>query len=134
MEKNILFQDNKSAILLETNGKKSSSKRTCALNIWYFFIADQVEKGNIVVEYCPTEEMVADYMSKPLQGKLFVKFQDSIMGVSSQAKVRDDRSVLDDKVGVSKLFTPPGDQNGAYKAQVEARMMPDASGILVSEK
>ena len=42
--------------------------------------------------------------------------------------------VLDDKVGVSKLFTPPGDQNGAFKAQVDARMMPDASGILVSEK
>jgi hypothetical protein len=34
---NILYQDNKSAILLETNGKKSSSKRTRALNIRYFF-------------------------------------------------------------------------------------------------
>jgi hypothetical protein len=30
---NILYQDNKSAILLETNGKKSSGKRTRALNI-----------------------------------------------------------------------------------------------------
>ena len=36
---NILFQDNKSAILLETNGQKSSSKRTRALNIRYFFLA-----------------------------------------------------------------------------------------------
>ena len=33
VEKSILYQDNKSAILLETNGKKSSSKRTRALNI-----------------------------------------------------------------------------------------------------
>ena len=31
--KNVLHQDNKSAILLETNGKKSSGKRTRAL--WY---------------------------------------------------------------------------------------------------
>jgi hypothetical protein len=30
IKSNILYQDNKSAILLETNGKKSSSKRTRA--------------------------------------------------------------------------------------------------------
>jgi hypothetical protein len=32
VDKNIVYQDNKSAILLETNGKISSGKRTCALN------------------------------------------------------------------------------------------------------
>jgi hypothetical protein len=32
VEKNIVYQDNKSAILLETNGKKSSGKQTRALN------------------------------------------------------------------------------------------------------
>ncbi len=31
--KNILYQDKKSAILLEINGKRSSGKRTIALNI-----------------------------------------------------------------------------------------------------
>jgi hypothetical protein len=36
VEKNIVYQDNKSAILLETNGKTSSGKRTRALNIRYF--------------------------------------------------------------------------------------------------
>jgi hypothetical protein len=46
VDKNIVYQDNKSAILLETNGKKSSGKQTHALNIRYFFITDQVEKGN----------------------------------------------------------------------------------------
>jgi hypothetical protein len=40
INKNILYQDNKSAILLETNGKKSSGKRTRALNIRYFFTTD----------------------------------------------------------------------------------------------
>jgi hypothetical protein len=44
IDQNIIFQDNKSAILLEMNGKKSSTKCTCALNIRYFFMADQVEK------------------------------------------------------------------------------------------
>jgi hypothetical protein len=46
VDKNIVYQDTKSAILLETNGKKSSGKRTHALNIHYFFITNQVEKGN----------------------------------------------------------------------------------------
>jgi hypothetical protein len=80
IEKNVLYQDNKSTILLENNGKKSSSKRTRALNIRYFFLTDQIEKGNLIVEYCPTGEMVADYFSKPLQGKQFQKFRKLIMG------------------------------------------------------
>ncbi len=77
---NILYQDNKSTILLEENGKKSSSKRTRALNIRYFFLTDQIQKGNLLVEYCPTGEMIADYFSKPLQGKLFQKIRKSVMG------------------------------------------------------
>jgi hypothetical protein len=46
VEKNIVYQVNKSAILLETNCKKSSGKQTRALSIRYFFITNQVEKGN----------------------------------------------------------------------------------------
>jgi Reverse transcriptase (RNA-dependent DNA polymerase) len=80
MKPTILYQDNKSAILLEKNGKKSSSKRTRALNIRYFFITDQIEKGNLTVEYCPTGDMIADFMTKPLQGHLFEKFRALIMG------------------------------------------------------
>jgi hypothetical protein len=70
-----LYQDNKSAILLETNGKKSSWKRTQALNIRYFFLTDQVEKGNVTIVYCPTDDMVGDFhTSKPLQGEKFRNF------------------------------------------------------------
>jgi hypothetical protein len=78
---NILYQDNKSAILLETNGQKSSSKRTRALNIRYFFLADQVAKGNLDIQYLPTEDMWGDFMTKPLQGSLFQKFRKAIMGM-----------------------------------------------------
>jgi hypothetical protein len=80
IDKNILFQDNKSTFLLENNGKRSSGKRTRALNICYFFMTDQIAKGNLIMEYCPTTEMIANYFSKPLQGKLFQKFCKSIMG------------------------------------------------------
>jgi hypothetical protein len=77
---NILYQDNKSAILLETNGKKSSGKRTRALNIRYFFLTDQVEKGNVTIVYCPSDGMVGDFHTKPLQGEKFCKFQNAILG------------------------------------------------------
>jgi hypothetical protein len=37
---NVLFQDNKSSILLEKNGKASSSKLNKHINIRYFFITN----------------------------------------------------------------------------------------------
>ena len=40
---NTVFQDNQSTILLEVNGKQSSSNRTWALNIHYFFMISVVQ-------------------------------------------------------------------------------------------
>ena len=79
---NELMQDNQSAILLEKNGKRSSGKRTRALNIHYFMITDQIEKKHVKIEYCPTDLMTGDYMSKSLQGIKFNKFCTEIMGKS----------------------------------------------------
>ena len=78
---NILYQDNKSTILLQENGRKSAGKRSRALNVRYFFLTDQIEKGNLVVKYCPTDDMTADFMTKPLQGEKFIKFRAEIMGL-----------------------------------------------------
>jgi hypothetical protein len=77
---NVIFQDNKSTMLLEQNGRASSSKRTKHINVRYFFITDRITKGEVRVEWCPTKDMVADFMTKPLQGSLFKKFRDLIMG------------------------------------------------------
>jgi hypothetical protein len=79
--RNILYQDNTSSIKLETNGKASSTKRTRHINIRYFLITDKIKRGDISsVEYCPTGEMIADYFTKPLQGSVFRKFRNAIMG------------------------------------------------------
>ena len=80
---NVIFQDNKSTMLLERNGKASSSKRTKHINVRYFFITDRISKGEVRVEWCPTKDMVADFMTKPLQGSVFRKFRDLIMGALS---------------------------------------------------
>ena len=44
---------------------------------------DQIVKGEIQVEWCPTKDMIADIMTKPLQGSLFRMFSDLIMGAIS---------------------------------------------------
>ena len=69
VEQNILYQDNKSTILLANNGRWSSSKRTRHIKSRYFFIKDKVEQGEVKVEHRPTNEMWSDTLTKPKQGK-----------------------------------------------------------------
>ena len=76
---NTVYQDNKSAILLEENGKGSSSKRTLNMDIRYLFITDRITAGKISLEYCPTSKMIADFYTKPLQGNMFTKYRDLIL-------------------------------------------------------
>ena len=50
------------------------SIRNKHINIHNFFIKDQIDKGSVVVEHLPTNEIVSDYFTKPLQVQ---KFRDS---------------------------------------------------------
>ena len=77
-----IYQDNQSAMLLEKNGKESSGKRTRHINIRYFFVTDQARAKRITIDYCPTEDMIADFFTKPLQGGQFRKFRNKIMNIS----------------------------------------------------
>ena len=86
----MVHQDNRSAILLERNGKASSSKRTKHINIWYFFVKDRIKNGKVSVLWCPTGEMVGDFATKPLQGALFKRFRDLLMGVTATPKTATD--------------------------------------------
>jgi hypothetical protein len=79
---NIFFQDNKSSILLDKNGKASSSKRTKHINIRYVFVTERVSKEEVPVVWCHTGDMSGDYATKPLEGALFQKFRDQVMGVT----------------------------------------------------
>ena len=85
LEQNILCQDNKSTILLEKNGRSSAGKRSRHLNIRLFFITNQIKKGHVNIEYCPTDEMTADYLSKPVVGQKFEKFRQTIMNLPMPA-------------------------------------------------
>jgi len=83
-DEDILMQDNKSAMLLENNGRFSARKGSKHVSIRYFFITDQIQKKHYKVQYCPTEEMIADFFTKPLQGALFYKFRDAILGIKEE--------------------------------------------------
>jgi hypothetical protein len=58
----------------EKNGRKSCSPNSRHINIRYFFIKDRLGMENVDVHYCPTEQMLLDFFTKPLQGNLFRKF------------------------------------------------------------
>jgi hypothetical protein len=76
---NQLLQDNQSAMLLEKNGRASSGRRTRHINIRYFFVADRVKSRDINISYCPTDEMMGDYFTKPLSGAKFKMFRKMIL-------------------------------------------------------
>jgi hypothetical protein len=97
VKESIVYQDNQSTILLAENGKASSGRRTRHINIRYFFIKDRIASGEVKIEYCPTEEMVADFFTKPLQGSQFIKLRDQIMNANPGCQdytSKDCRSVL----------------------------------------
>ena len=79
---NIIYQDNTSAMKMEINGKASSSKRTRHFDIRLYYVKDLVDRGEVSVVYCPTEEMLADSMSKPTVGAKFKVMRDLIMNFS----------------------------------------------------
>ena len=78
---NVLFQDNRSSILLERNEKASKSKRTKHMNIRYLFITDSFAQGDVSLIWCPTGDMIGEFITKPLQRDLLQKFRYHIMGV-----------------------------------------------------
>jgi hypothetical protein len=80
----IVYRDNTSAMKLEENGRASASKRTRHFNIKYFYITDLIEKGEVKIEYCPTDDMLADYMTKPLVGTKFLSFWKQVMNIRVQ--------------------------------------------------
>ena len=73
-----LFQDNTSTIAMIKRGS-SNSDRTRHIAIRFFFVKDRVDAGEIKVEYMKTADMVADVLTKPLQGTYFRKLRAQLL-------------------------------------------------------
>ena len=77
-----IYEDNTSAIKLAENGRSNSS-RTRHIAIRFFFISDRINSKEIVVEYMKTQDMIADILTKPLQGALFRRLRSMLLNLES---------------------------------------------------
>jgi hypothetical protein len=103
ISENVFYQDNQSAMRLEKNGRASAGQKSRHINIRYFFIKDRILTDNVKIVYCPTELMLADFYTKPLQGSLFKKFRSVILGYESVDVLNYDVSSapVEERVGES---------------------------------
>ena len=61
------MEDNQSTIFMITNGEGVGG-RAKHFQVRYQFITDLKNSGNLTVRYCPTEDMIADYLTKGMSG------------------------------------------------------------------
>ncbi|MEL7342602.1 MAG: Ty1/Copia family ribonuclease HI, partial [Bacteroidota bacterium] len=73
--RNVVYQDNESAMRLEQNGRASAGQKSRHIHIRHFFVTDRVKAGDVQIVHCPTLSMLADFLTKPVQGSLFRKFR-----------------------------------------------------------
>ena len=67
------------------------------MNVRYFFVTDQIKKGHVKVAFCPMQDMIADFFTKPLQGSLFVHMREKILNLPASKIASVHRSVLEER-------------------------------------
>ena len=78
-ESGALCEDSMSAAHMASKGK-SVSHRTRHTKVKYFFVKEFLDNGDFILVHCPTKEMIADTLTKPLQGELFRELRDVVLG------------------------------------------------------
>ena len=86
-----VYEDNQGAIALAKNPE--SHKRTKHINIRYHFVREKVEDGQVALEYCPTQDMLADIMTKPIPVTQFCTLR-SKLGIQERRAVESRGSVV----------------------------------------
>eukprot|EP00969_Alexandrium_andersonii_P327852 14488568-Alexandrium_andersonii.AAC.1 len=74
------------------------------MEIRYFFVKDKIENKEVEIIYQASEDMLADYFSKPLQGGRFRKLRNLIM--NSVHDHEGESSVLQGCVGQAARLLP----------------------------
>ena len=71
-----VYEDNQGCIYLMHNDLKN--KRTKHIDIKYFWLKQQIDEKKVELLFCPTQEMIADIMTKSLPRESFQKFRSQI--------------------------------------------------------
>jgi hypothetical protein len=77
-----LLCDNESAIRMAGNPVEHS--RSKHIDIWYHFLRDHQQKGDIEIAYVSTHNQLADIFTKPLDEKTFSKLRNELNRLDSQ--------------------------------------------------
>ena len=74
----LIWQDNQSTISMVKNG--GGATRTKHLRVRQSLVKERIDDANIVVEFMPTLGMIADILTKALQGALFRGLAERVLG------------------------------------------------------
>ena len=77
----VLTEDNQGAISIAKN--PVSHSRTKHIDVLYHYVREAVNDDVINLQYCPTQEMVADILTKPLPKKSFETLH-TCMGLTTE--------------------------------------------------
>lgn len=72
----IIHQDNKSTVIMASSG--GTFRRSKHLFGKYGFIQENITAGHIALKYCPSDQMLADMLTKPLTGPKLARFLQQI--------------------------------------------------------
>ena len=92
----VVHQDNQSTIRLIRNGR-ATSLNSKHIKVRYFFLKEKCDKNEIQLVYTPTGEMIADILTKPLQGEAFIQARDRLINWYFEIE-NDYPTDLDDEV------------------------------------
>jgi hypothetical protein len=83
----LIKEDNRSTMLLMKNGKLSSGKHTKHIDARY--VKDLIDRGVVEIDHCVTEDTIADFLTKPLQGKRFLRMREIILNSTPSVDHRE---------------------------------------------
>jgi len=84
----VLFGDNQSTQELTKNGVKS--ERTKHIDIKYHFVTDEVKKGNVHLQWIPTQKQLADILTKALGTPQHVALTEKLMTMMSKNETENE--------------------------------------------
>jgi hypothetical protein len=61
------------------NNGKPTHDATKHIPIRYFWVKERLKLNEIILRHCPTEIMIADILTKPLQGVTLLRLRDKIL-------------------------------------------------------
>ncbi|CAI5717429.1 unnamed protein product [Peronospora effusa] len=97
-----IYEDNEGAIALAKNPE--FHKRTKHIDIRYHFVREKVEKNQVVLQYCPTQDMLADIMTKAIAAPKFTILRTKL-GITVGVATESSGSVVKKRLGMQTATT-----------------------------